>query len=189
MKNKLKFTIYCLTLAIAAYLVIVTYMMQAIAKHIPQPNAEAMIILGAKLNGSDLSLTLKNRMDTALNYLQHNQQTRVIVSGGKGGNELIPEAEAMKTYLLNHHINAERIQMDTQSTSTYENILFSKKLLHDDHHVILVSNDFHMLRASMIAKRLGLVVDTLAAPTPNVVKLRLYVREYLALLKSFLFDK
>jgi uncharacterized SAM-binding protein YcdF (DUF218 family) len=189
MKNKLKLTFYCFALALAAYLVIMTYEMQAIAKHVPQPNAEAMIILGAKLNGSDLSLALKNRMDTALNYLQHNQQTQVIVSGGKGSNELISEAEAMKAYLTNHHINPARIQEDTQSTSTYENILFSKKLLHDDQHVILVSNDFHILRASMIAKRQGLDVDTLAAPTPNVVKLKLYAREYLAILKSYIFDK
>jgi len=61
-----------------------------LSKHIPQADADEMIILGAKLNGADLSLALKFRMDTALTYLKHNPNTQVIVSGGQGENEFIP---------------------------------------------------------------------------------------------------
>jgi uncharacterized SAM-binding protein YcdF (DUF218 family) len=147
-----------------------------------------MIILGAKLNRDQLSLTLKNRMDVALTYLRNNPSTQVIVSGGQGADELISEAEAMKSYLIQNQIEASRIQTEAESTSTFENIKFSKKLLQGE-QIVLVSNDFHVLRAKLIANRQGLVVDTLAAPTPKSVRVQLYVREYFALIKSFLLDR
>jgi uncharacterized SAM-binding protein YcdF (DUF218 family) len=172
----------------AAYISVVTFKMVQISHHIPNSNASSMIILGAKLNGDQLSLSLKNRMDAALTYLHNNPSTQVIVSGGQGSDELISEAEAMKSYLIKNQIEATRIQTEALSTSTFENIKFSKKLLRGQQFII-VSNDFHVLRAKMIAKRQGLVVDTLAAPTPKSVRVQLYVREYVALIKSFLLDR
>jgi uncharacterized SAM-binding protein YcdF (DUF218 family) len=180
----------CLAFVIAAfaYITVVTILMVQISNHNPKSNASSMIILGAKLNGDQLSLSLKNRMDVALIYLQENPSTQVIVSGGQGSNELISEAEAMKNYLIKNHIAAARIQSETQSTSTFENIKFSKKML-QGHQIVLVSNDFHLLRAKLIAKRQGLIVDTLSAPTPKSVKIQMYIREYFALIKSFLLDR
>jgi uncharacterized SAM-binding protein YcdF (DUF218 family) len=172
----------------AAYITIVTFKMVEISKHIPKSNASSMIILGAKLNGDQLSLSLKNRMDVALAYLSKNPSTQVIVSGGQGSDELIPEAEAMKRYLIKNQIEAARIQTEDLSTSTFENIKFSKKLLQGE-PIVLVSSDFHVLRAKLIANRQGLTVDTLAAPTPKNVRVQLYVREYMALIKSFLLDR
>lgn len=116
------------------------------------------------------------------------QLTQVIVSGGQGSDELISEAASMKRYLIQNQVEANRIQTEALSTSTFENIKFSKKLLQSE-SVVLVSNDFHVLRAKLIANRLGLHVDTLAAPTPKSVRIQLYIREYIALIKSFLFDR
>jgi uncharacterized SAM-binding protein YcdF (DUF218 family) len=147
-----------------------------------------MIILGAKLNGDQLSLSLINRMDVALIYLQDNPSTQVIVSGGQGSDELISEAEAMKNYLIKNKIPAARIQLEAHSTTTYENIRFSKKMLQGQ-QIVLVSNDFHLLRAKMIANRQGINVDTLSAPTPKSVRIQLLIREYFALIKSFLLDQ
>jgi uncharacterized SAM-binding protein YcdF (DUF218 family) len=180
----------CLLIIVAgaAYITIISYNMVQIAKHSPVPNAKSMIILGAKLNGDQPSLALKSRLDVALVYLHNNSVTKVIVSGGKGSDELVSEAEAMKKYLMDHQIGASRIQTEALSTSTFENIKFSKKLLQGE-PIILVSNDFHILRAKMIAKRQGLLVDTLAAPTPKSVRVQLYLREYIAYIKSFLFDR
>jgi uncharacterized SAM-binding protein YcdF (DUF218 family) len=188
MKRILNRILLVFIVAAAAYITIVTFKMVQISKHIPKSNASSMIILGAKLNGDQLSLSLKNRMDVALTYLHNNPSTQVIVSGGQGADELIPEAEAMKSYLIKNQIEASRIQTEAESTSTFENIKFSKKLLQGE-QIVLVSNDFHVLRAKLIAKRQGLVVDTLAAPTPKSVRVQLYVREYMALIKSFLFDR
>jgi uncharacterized SAM-binding protein YcdF (DUF218 family) len=188
MKRILKRILLVFIIAAAAYVTFVTFKMVQISKHIPNSNAGSMIILGAKLNGDQLSLSLKNRMDVALIYLHNNPATQVIVSGGQGADELIPEAEAMKSYLIKNQIEASRIQTEAESTSTFENIKFSKKLLHGE-QTVLVSNDFHVLRAKLIAKRQGLIVDTLAAPTTKTVRVQLYFREYLALIKSFVLDR
>jgi uncharacterized SAM-binding protein YcdF (DUF218 family) len=180
----------CLVILVlgAAYITIITMLMVRISHHVPEANASSMIILGAKLNGDQLSLALKNRMDVALTYLKNNPSTQVIVSGGQGSDEHISEAAAMKSYLIKNQIDAARIQTEALSTSTFENIKFSKKLI-KGMPIILVSNDFHVLRAKMIAKNQGLDVDTLAAPTPKSVRIQLYCREYIALIKSFLFDR
>jgi uncharacterized SAM-binding protein YcdF (DUF218 family) len=67
-----------------------------------------LIILGAGLEGSRVSLTLKNRLDKGLNYLHKYPESLVIVSGGQGSHELISEAEAMKQYLLHNGIDNKR---------------------------------------------------------------------------------
>jgi uncharacterized SAM-binding protein YcdF (DUF218 family) len=188
MRRKLKRLLFILSIAAAAYLIIISVRITQVAKHVPQAKAAYMIILGAKLNGAEPSLSLKYRMDTALEYLKKNPSTEVIVSGGQGTDELISEADAMNQYLIANHINPTRIKLEAQSTSTFENIQFSKKLLQGN-HILLVSNDFHLLRAKLIAERQGLVVDTLSSPTPKSVKIQLYIREYIALIKSFLLDR
>ena len=91
---------------------------------------------------------------------------------------------------MENGIGDKRILKEDESTSTFENFLFAKEFISDlQADVIIVSNDFHLFRARMIAKRLGYMnVHTLAAPTPNIVKLQTYTREYAAILKSYIWD-
>lgn len=81
----------------------------------------------APLRGERVSLTLKLRLDAALEYLEHSPNTAVIVSGGKGDGENISEAEAMKRYLVSHGVDEGRIITEDKSTSTWENFKFSKR--------------------------------------------------------------
>jgi uncharacterized SAM-binding protein YcdF (DUF218 family) len=173
------------------YLLITSFFIYKAAHDLPPEEADYLIVLGAKVNGSDMSLSLYNRAKTALRYLQENLETEVIVTGGKGRGEHITEAEAVERYLLDNGIPASRILKEDKSTSTFENILFAKEWISDpEANVIIVSNDFHLFRAGLIAKRLGLAhVYTLAAPTPEVVKFQSYLREYAAILKSYIFDR
>ena len=54
-----------------------------------------------------------------------------------------------------------------------------------------MSNGFHLTRARMLAQRAGFgEVSTLAAPSSDLpARLYMYVREPLALVKSFLLDR
>ena len=88
---------------------------------------EYAIILGAKVNGEVPSLSLRYRLDAALRYADEYPHVKFILSGGQGPGEHITEAEAMKRFLLDHGIKEERLLLEQQSTSTYENILFSKR--------------------------------------------------------------
>ncbi|WP_284139548.1 MULTISPECIES: YdcF family protein [unclassified Virgibacillus] len=141
-----------------------------------------IIVLGAKVNGDEMSLSLLYRAKKALTYLQDNPQTKVIASGGQGAGEDISEAAALKQYFIEKGIDEERILVEDQSTSTYENLAFVKEL-YGIEEAVITSNDFHLYRAIENAKDVGIKGYPLAAKTPNIVKWKLYIREYAAILK------
>ncbi|MGW6664559.1 YdcF family protein [Peribacillus sp. NPDC055009] len=150
-------------------------------------NADYLIILGARVKGSVLSLSLQYRIDKAAEYLSANKQTVAIVSGGKGPGEEISEAKAMQQGLIAQGIEEARIMMEDKSTTTHENIVFSKELIPDTAASgLIVSNDFHIYRAVEIAKREGLDMKGLPAKTPRVSLLKSYTREYLAITKYYM---
>lgn len=156
--------------------------MKNVANEKPPKDIPYLIILGAKVNGDKMSKALFERAKVGLSYLNQNKNTKVIVTGGKGQDEDISEAEAVKRYLVQNGISKERILMENQSVNTYENIKFAKKLYAVDKAVI-VSNDFHLYRALQLAKSQGIQAYPLAGETPKSVKLKLYVREMLAITK------
>jgi uncharacterized SAM-binding protein YcdF (DUF218 family) len=152
-------------------------------------NADYMIILGARVKGKVPSLALKYRIDHAANYLKENPDTIAIASGGKGPVEDISEAECIKRELMQHGIEESRIILEDKSTDTYENIGFSKKFIPEDSEIgLVVTNDFHIFRAKMIADNEELKINGLAAKTPIQAVLKSYLREYLALTKYFMIN-
>ncbi len=155
--------------------------------------ADYILILGAGLRGDQPSLTLVERLDTAL---ECDNGEIFVVSGGQGWNESIPEAEAMARYLEEHGIPEERIIKEDQSTSTMENLRYSREFIEENSgqdistlHIKIVSSDFHAFRAKMLAHRAGYTqVTTCGADTPAMVAPSSYIREAFAFVKSFLFD-
>ncbi|SOC02750.1 DUF218 domain-containing protein [Ureibacillus xyleni] len=150
-----------------------------------------LIILGAKIkpNGNP-SLSLQNRLDVAVEYLQTHKHVQVIVSGGQGIDEPATEASVMAQYLIDAGIDPLRIQLEEKSTSTYENLLFSKDYLPEGvNHITIVSNDYHLARAKFLADVVGLKADVLAAKTPRSVAAKSHIRERLALLKTYIVGK
>ncbi|WP_339251181.1 YdcF family protein [Sporosarcina sp. FSL W8-0480] len=151
---------------------------------------EYAIILGAKVNGETPSLTLHYRLKAALSYAETHPDVRFILSGGQGPDEDIAEAEAMRRYLTEHGIDEDRLLIEAQSTSTYENLLYSKKLLPEDvESITIITSDFHLARARMLADSLGLKTDALAAKTPESVKVQQHIRERLAIIKTYIVGK
>lgn len=152
----------------------------------PEKKADYIIVLGARVKGTVPSLSLKYRIEAASSYLEENSGTAVIVSGGKGPGEDISEAEAMKRELLKIGISGERILLEDRSTSTKENIRYSKALLPAEASVHVVTNDYHLYRAVQIARSEGLETGGIPAATPEAVKYKSRIREYLAITKYFL---
>lgn len=155
---------------------------------------EVMVILGAQVKPWGPSEMLKDRLDTALDYLKDAPELPIVVSGGQGRDEPTSEAQCMRDYLVEHGIESERIWLEDQSHNTNQNMRLSKALLEANDlgnaHVLVVSNGFHLTRSRMLAERQGLDVSTLAAPSSHLPsRLKMYVREPLALVKSFLFDR
>ncbi|MCM3575150.1 YdcF family protein [Mesobacillus subterraneus] len=150
-------------------------------------NADYLIILGARVKGTVPSLALQYRIDHAANYLKDNPETIAIASGGKGPGEDISEAESIKRELIGHGIEESRVLLEDKSTDTYENIRFSKELIPEEAEVgLVVTNDFHIYRAKMIADNEELTLAGLPAKTPIQAVIKSYTREYLALTKYFI---
>lgn len=160
-----------------------------------EDNAEVdyLMILGAGLKGKEVSLSLQKRLEKGIEYIGSNPETLVIVSGGKGLGEEITEAEAMKKYLIDHGIKDSRIIKEEKSTSTMENFKNTKEIMRKYNNknirILIVTNDFHMFRAKLLAKRNGFIAYGLPCKTPWSILPNCYIREYFAVLKSLALDK
>ena len=150
-------------------------------------DVEYEIILGAGLYGDKPSPILQERLEEGLKYLELHPNTKVIVSGGQGSNEPIPESEAMKNFLVNKGINPNRIIEEDKSKSTFQNLEFSKKILEERHadkdEVLIVTSDFHLFRAKEIADYLNIKNEGLPSKTPISLRVQYMVREFPAMIK------
>jgi uncharacterized SAM-binding protein YcdF (DUF218 family) len=151
-------------------------------------DVDVVIILGAGLKGEIPSKTLLSRLEAGKAFLLENKELPVVVSGGQGEGESIPEAEAMGLYLMEHGISEERIIYEKASTTTYENIRNSMEILQGmgmkNLNVLIVTSDYHVVRAKMIADELGLDSQGLAGNSPFFVKVNYFIREYFAIMKT-----
>lgn len=159
-----------------------------------------MIVLGGRvLPSGQPSGLLADRLDEALEWLDDHPNTVVVVTGGKSKGSEVSEAEAMASYLTERGAAEEQILLEERATSTWENLVFSLRLLQQAglegelDEVLVVSNGFHLTRCRMLFGRAWgeeCTLSTLAAPSSHLPSLLwMYVREPLALVKSFLFDR
>ncbi len=152
-----------------------------------------IIVLGAGLHGDKLSISLKNRLDTALKLHHLSPSTPLIVSGGQGKDELVSEAYAMKKYLVQQGIPSTLIHMEDQSTTTYENFILSKQKIQllDNNaslHVNVITNRFHMFRSWYLCRKVGFTCYSYPAPdATNIKTCKYYIREFFAFIKILLF--
>ena len=159
---------------------------------IPEEPVSAVIVLGAGVNGRTPSLTLHTRIESAAAYLKKYPDVPAVLSGGQGPGEDITEAQAMYAALVSRGISAERLLLEEKSTSTAENIAFSKELLatrgiDTAETVAIVTNDFHQFRAQRIAAGNGLTTVGIPAELPWWwLNANYYVREFFALGKLWL---
>lgn len=155
-----------------------------------------IIILGAKVNDKTPSLVLKQRLDAAIPIINANSDMKVVVSGGQGAGESISEALSMKNYLINKGIDENRILSENRSTSTMENLMYSKLIIEKDRkasvdntQVTIVTSNFHVFRAHFLSKRAGFDAHMIPSPIYNTTIPSSYFREYFGIIKSFIFDK
>lgn len=152
-----------------------------------QPGADYCIILGAQWKTNGPSEVLRRRLDKAIEYLNANPDTLVVVSGGQGSNEVISEAAGMSQYLVSKGIAEERILMEDKSKNTQQNFAFSAQLLDKENSkVVVVTNNFHVFRALQIAEKQGYDAEGLAAGSVEFMLPNNLLREFVGVLKDFL---
>jgi uncharacterized SAM-binding protein YcdF (DUF218 family) len=133
-------------------------------------------------------------MIKGMEFLEKYPNTKVIVSGGQGPGEDITEAEAMKRYLISNGISENQIIKEEKSTSTEENLIYSREVIkkldsRDDMKITLITTNFHMFRSKFLANRFGLDVYSAPSDLHPLLIPNYYVREYLAVINSYLFNR
>jgi len=155
---------------------------------------DAVVVLGAGLKGETPSLPLVRRLDKAVEYYENNNAAVIVVSGGKGFQEDITEALAMERYLVRKGVPMESIIKEEQATSTFENFKYSKELLDkhfgDSYKTTFITNDFHIYRASRLAKLAGIEeVSHISGITEWYTLPVNYLRECFAVAKLWILKK
>lgn len=161
----------------------------------PEPNLEYIIVLGAQVKGEKPSRALRKRLEKACEYLEYNEETVAVLSGGQGDGEDISEAECMYRELSAAGIEDERILLEDESTTTRENLEFSGKMI-DGHlqntghkgkeaRIGILSNDFHVYRGLLLGRKMGYTqLYGIAAGSDWRLQAHYLVREFFALIKE-----
>ncbi|WP_227763779.1 YdcF family protein [Zhaonella formicivorans] len=156
-------------------------------------SADAVIVLGCRLYGTVPSPFLQARLDEGLRLYQAGYGQYIIVSGGQGPGEDIPEAEAMRQYLIARGVEPKKIITEDQSTSTMENILFSKDKMeaYGLKDAVIVSNKYHLKRTSLMAQSVGLnaTYSGVYLTQYRAYEMAGFIREIAALVKFYLLKR
>lgn len=144
------------------------------ARHVPRGKADYILILGCRFRqDGTLPPLLKGRMDRALSFWRAQRQTSgteavLVPSGGQGADEPMPEAEAMRRYLLSQGVPEGRVLPEAKSRNTLENMAFSKSLIEQrtrDARVIYATTNYHVFRSGICANQAGLPAEGIGSRT------------------------
>ena len=140
------------------------------------PQADYLIVLGAGVNGTTPSRSLRERLDAAYDYLMTHPDSIAVVSGSQGVGEDITEGECMERYLLDRGIDPSRVWKEEQADNTLQNLRYSLQIIESKtgekpNKIAIVSSEYHLHRAGMFAGWLDVEVELVPAET-GIVPLR-----------------
>lgn len=155
-------------------------------------NLDYIVVLGAQVRGNVPSKSLQYRIDRAEKYLKENKKTKVVLSGGKGEDEGISEAQCMAEELGRKGIAFNRLLLEKKSRNTEQNITFTIPIIQQDSKkdlkelkIGIVTNGFHIYRGSGIAqKKMQCKVYGIAAKNSRFLQVNYLLREFFGVMKD-----
>lgn len=170
------------------FIVVSVLMVSATAQKAPE-NA-TVIVLGAAAYGDRPSPMLADRLDAAARYLEENPASACVVSGGQGPDETQSEASVMKAYLIEKGIAEERIFEEDTSTSTFENIRNSRRIIEEQglsDTLVVATQEFHQYRAQAFGRRAGAAdIGPCSCRTPPHLFICYWIREFAAVCRMWI---
>lgn len=132
-----------------------------------EAEADAVIVLGASIDGAEPSPVFRERLNHGIELLKSGKVDWLILTGGCPDGSEIAEATVGRAYAIRHGVPEDRILVETQSHTTYQNLYYAREVARQNHvkTVVIVSDPFHLRRAMRIAAELGL--DARASGTPT----------------------
>lgn len=134
------------------------FILFAAAKQPQQPST--VVLLGAKVSaGGRPTLILDGRITAAEKYMNEHPDANAVLTGGKGSDENISEAQCMYNELVSRGIDPKRLYIEDRATDTVENFKYSWSIIGDNglsKNLAVVTDGFHQFRAGVIAKKQGI---------------------------------
>jgi uncharacterized SAM-binding protein YcdF (DUF218 family) len=157
--------------------------------HTPYPRGcDYVVVLGSGLIGSQVPPLLASRLNRARKVFDKENERggnpRIIVSGGQGADEDVSEARAMADYLIGAGVPEDRVILEDKSRNTRQNLLYSKELMNGGRSVV-VTNNFHVMRAALLARRVGLDAQVVGARTALYFVPSATIREFVGVLRDY----
>ena len=155
----------------------------------PKMNIDYIIIHGSGLINGNVTPLLAGRIDVAINHFKLQEQFRqppmLIMSGGQGADEPRPEAVAMAEYATSKGIDASHLLLESKSTTTLENLLFSKEMMDkksgaSNYNAIYATSDYHVFRTGLYALKSGLSIGGIGSKTTRYYLPNALIREFIA---------
>ncbi|MBV1779446.1 YdcF family protein [Paeniglutamicibacter sp. ABSL32-1] len=147
---------------------------------------QGIVVLGSRLVDGGVPPLLRSRLDKALEiYHRTTPRPLLIPSGGQGHDEPLPEGVAMADYLVGAGAARDDVAVEDKAVNTEENLMFSTKLFAEAGRsgpLLAVTNNYHVLRAALLARRLGIEAEVVGSPTAKYYLPSAFLREYVAVL-------
>lgn len=147
---------------------------------------QGIVVLGSRLIDGEVPPLLRSRLDKALEiYRDTEPRPLLIPSGGQGHDEPHPEGVAMGDYLLAAGADPADVAVEDQAVNTEENLRLSKKVFAASGRsgpLLAVTNNYHVLRAALLARRLKIDAEVVGSPTARYYLPSAFLREYVAVL-------
>ncbi len=146
---------------------------------------DVILVLGSATTGDAPTQAFKERIDHGIWLYENGYAGYLLFSGGKGSADQLSEAMIAKNYAVAKGIPEKAIILEEQSTSTEENMRYSKEIMNARgfHTAIVVSDPLHLRRAKLMAEDNGIIA--FSSPTPTTVfrsfgsKLTFVLKEWL----------
>lgn len=160
----------------------------------PAKNKQYVVVLGSGLVNGKVPPLLAGRINRAITfYTKQKAKTappKLVLSGGKGADEPVSEAQAMRAYALRKGIPAADILTEEAAANTKQNMEFSRRVMEADagglpYKAIFASSNYHLLRAGIYARKAGLRIDGIGSRTAAYYLPNALLREYIAFLRMY----
>lgn len=173
------------------FIVLISFVAASYINRVPLPwkTYDYIIVLGSGLiNGHKVPPLLASRIDKGISLFRrfHSEKhpVKIVLTGGQGSDEQLAEGRAMADYALAEGIAEEQIIVEDKAANTYENLLFSKQLIEKEtakpYNAIVVTNNYHVFRALLWAKIVGLKCEGAGSRTKFYFWLNALIREFIA---------
>ncbi|GAB3914271.1 hypothetical protein GCM10011575_18040 [Microlunatus endophyticus] len=145
--------------------------------------ADWVVVLGSGLgDGVRVTPLLASRIRVGMVERTRRNARLLVLSGGQGPDEERSEGHAMADWAIANGADPQGVLVEDRSRNTEQNLRYSAELVPAGGQGVIVTSNYHTLRAAMLARKIGLPAQAVGAPTAGYYWPSAMIREFVAVL-------